>query len=97
MPGSSYLWMAEPFSAVPTFFPVRSREPGDDRRWFGNCVWDALAILALLKLDGVVETESPTDRETLRFEVTDGALATTGAVIHFAVKASDWWQSIGFT
>lgn len=97
MPGSSYLWMAEPFSAVPTFFPVRSNRPKDPRRWFGNCIWDALAIVSLLAIDGVVETESPLDGEALRFDVADGELTTNDAVIHFAVKASDWWQNIGFT
>ena len=93
LPDSSYLWMAEPFSAVSTFFPARSGA----RRWFGNCIWDALSILALLKLDGVVETESPLDRAALRFEVQDGQLLPVEARIHFAVKASDWWRSIGFT
>jgi hypothetical protein len=46
LPGSAYIWMAEPFSAVPTSFLVGSGE----RRWWGNCIWDALAILALLRV-----------------------------------------------
>lgn len=93
MPGSSYVWMAEPFSAVPTHFPVRS----GDRQWFGNCVWDALAILALLRRDGTVETLSPVDGEPLSFEVAEGTLAPVDACIHFAVPARDWWRDIGFT
>ena len=36
LPGSSYVWMAEPFSAVPTSFLVGSGE----RRWWGNCSAD---------------------------------------------------------
>ena len=93
MPDSSYVWMAEPFSAVPTHFPVRSGE----RQWYGNCIWDALAILALLELEGQVETLSPLDGEPLRFEVEAGELRPIDARIHFAVPARDWWRSIGFT
>lgn len=93
LPGSSYLWMAEPFSAVPTLYPVRS---GGDR-WFGNCIWDALAILALLERDGHVETRSPVDGEPLHFTVREGELQSIDAVIHFAVPAREWWRSIGFT
>lgn len=93
LPDSPYLWMAEPFSAVPTLFPVAS----GDRRWFGNCIWDALAILALVEADGHVETLSPVDGQPLRFEVRDGALQPVEALIHFAVPANEWWKSIGFT
>ncbi|MCG8459663.1 MAG: alkylmercury lyase family protein [Holophagales bacterium] len=93
MPDSAYVWMAEPFSAVPTHFPVRSGA----RRWFGNCIWDALAILALLELDGEVETFSPVDGTPLCFRVESGHLQPIEASIHFAVPARDWWRSIGFT
>jgi hypothetical protein len=40
--------MANPFSAVPTPFLT---EVGG-RRWFGNCIWDALGIIATLHADG---------------------------------------------
>src|SRR5262245_43271852 len=55
IPGSSYIWMAEPFSAVPTSFLVRSGA----RQWWGNCIWDALAILTLIGIDGSVSTACP--------------------------------------
>ncbi len=94
LPDSPYIWMAEPFSAVPTLFPVKS----GDREWFGNCIWDALAILALLERDGEIETLSPLDGKPLRFVVREGSLEPPSeAVIHFAVPASEWWKSIGFT
>jgi Alkylmercury lyase len=93
LPGSSYIWMAEPFSAVPTSFQVGSGE----RRWWGNCIWDALAILALLGVDGWVATACPDCGHELRVEVAGGRLAGAGGVAHFAVPARDWWRSIGFT
>jgi hypothetical protein len=53
------VWMAEPFSAVPTTFRVRA----DTRAWWGNCIWDGLAILSLLNMDGTVTTTCPTGDE----------------------------------
>ena len=39
--------MAEPFSAVPTPFLIRS----GSAQWWGNCIWDGLGIAAMLRLD----------------------------------------------
>jgi hypothetical protein len=37
LPGSAYIWMAEPFSAVPTSFLIGSGEIGSgERRWVGE-------------------------------------------------------------
>lgn len=94
LPGSAYIWMAEPFSAVPTSFLVGSGE----RRWWGNCIWDALAILALLQVDGWVRTACPDCGADLRLDVAgDGRLVGGDGVVHFAVAVRDWWRSIGFT
>lgn len=92
-PGTPYVWMANPFSAIPTPFVVTS---GDDR-WWGNCVWDALGILAAVDRDGVVRTRCPDCGEPLELEVRDGELAAGAeTVVHFAVPASSWWDDIGF-
>jgi hypothetical protein len=93
LPDSPLVWMAEPFSAVPTAFRVESGE----RRWWGNCIWDALAILALLGIDGFVATACPDCGADLRVEVSGGGLAGDAGVVHVAVPARDWWHSIGFT
>ena len=89
------VWMAEPFSAVPTGFRVRSGA----RAWWGNCIWDALGILALLDTDGVVETRCPDCGQELVVGVESRALVEPagGAVVHFAVPAADWWRDIGHT
>jgi hypothetical protein len=39
-PSSRDVWMANPFSAIPTPFRARIGE----RSWFGNCIWDGLGI-----------------------------------------------------
>jgi len=85
--------MAEPFSGVPTSFVVRSGA----HRWWGNCIWDGLAILALLGVDGEVSTACPSSGRSLRVTVAEGALADAPGVVHFAVPARDWWRDIGFT
>ena len=43
-PASTNIWMAHPFSAVPTAYPVRTR----GRTYWANCAWDAAGVLALL-------------------------------------------------
>ncbi|HXX39408.1 MAG TPA: organomercurial lyase [bacterium] len=93
IPGSPYIWMAEPFSAVPTSFLVRSRE----MQWWGNCVWDAFGILALLGVDGEISTACPNSGQALRVTVIGNGLAETAGIVHFAVPARDWWRDIGFT
>ena len=91
LPGSDAIWMAHPFSAVETDFLVTIAE----RRWFANCVWDGLSILALLG-DGKLETHSPASGEPLRFDVSAGTVNGTG-LIHFLVPARRFWDDIGFT
>ena len=93
IPGSPYIWMAEPFSAVPTSFLVRSGEI----QWWGNCIWDALGILALLGVDGEISTACPNSGQALRVTVAGNALVESAGVVHFAVPARDWWRDIGFT
>ena len=93
LPGSPYIWMAEPFSAVPTSYPVQVGE----RRYFGNCIWDALAILALVPGDGRASTRCPTSGAPLTVEIADGAIVRGDGIAHFAVPAREWWRSIGHT
>jgi hypothetical protein len=90
-PGSEAIWMAHPFSAVPTDFRVRA----GGRRWFANCAWDGLAILGLLG-DGSLETHSPATGEPLILEVSDSRVMGQG-LVHFLVPARAFWDDIGFT
>jgi hypothetical protein len=83
--------MAHPFSGVPTDFVVTI----DGRRWFANCAWDGLSILAMLG-DGCLDTHSPATGEPLRFEV-DGGTVRGDGLIHFLVPARHFWDDIVFT
>jgi hypothetical protein len=93
-PGTPYIWMANPFSAIPTPFEV---EVGD-RLYFGNCIWDALGISACLHADAHIRTFCPDCSAPLSLDVRDGKLeASAEGVIHFAVPAARWWEDIGAT
>jgi Alkylmercury lyase len=93
-PGTRDVLMAAPLSAVPTPHVVRM---ADGRSHYGNCVWDALGVIAMLGMDGEVETVCADCEALLRLTVRDGTLEPSDAVIHFAVPAARWWEDIVFT
>ncbi len=55
-PGTPYVWMANPLSALPTPFSVEA----SGRTWFGNCIWDALGVVAMLGVPGQSGHGAPT-------------------------------------
>jgi hypothetical protein len=89
----SRIRMAPPFSGVETAFRVRTRE----RRYFANCVWDALGIPAALHEDAVVDAEDGHTGEPMQLEVRGGAPVPAPVVAHFAVPAALWWTDIVHT
>lgn len=90
-PGTHRIWMVHPFSGVPTAHRVHRGA----QSWYANCVWDGLAILALMG-DGVLETRYRGAGEPARFEVRGGTVEGEG-VVHFLVPAREFWRDIGFT
>jgi hypothetical protein len=91
-PGTPYIWMANPLSAIPTPFSVEAA----GRTWFGNCIWDALGVVAMLGGDGTVNTWCPDCDARLEVEVAGDRLLSREGVAHFAVPAAQWWDDIGF-
>lgn len=89
--GDSEILMANPFSAVPTPFTVVV----GDRSYFGNCIWDALGIPAMLRRDAVIDTSCGDCGTAARIEVSGGAVRGDG-LMHFAIRARDWWKDIVF-
>jgi hypothetical protein len=92
-PGTHALWMAMPFSAVPTAFEVTA----EGRTWWANCAWDALGIPAMLPADAEIRTGCGCCSAPLTLQVQNGTPAPAEAVIHFALPAARWWDDIGFT
>lgn len=92
-PGTSNVWMAHPFSAVPTAHRVEVA----GRTYWANCAWDALAIPALLHAKASISSSCPDCAEALRIEVHDGEPDPVEAVVHFLVPPRRFWDNIGFT
>jgi DNA-binding transcriptional MocR family regulator len=93
-PGTLDIWMANPLSARPTGFRVRTDEGSE---YFGSCVWDSPGVLAMLGTDGTVSTVCHDCDEPLTLDVRGGEFQPIDAVAHFAVPASRWWDDIGFS
>ena len=91
-PGTPYVWMANPFSALPTPYQAHV----DDKSFFGNCIWDSLGIVAMLGGTGRTTARCGDCAEELTVEVVDGELQTSEYVVHYAVPAAHWWDDIGF-
>jgi len=87
------LWRAAPFSAVPTAFPVRIGR----RSWYGNCIWDALGIPAMLHQGAHIDASCGCCNFEMPLQVKDGQLRQHDGIGHFAVPASQWYQDIVFT
>lgn len=98
-PGTTYIWMANPLSALPTPYRVEAR----GRSWFANCIWDAFGVVAMLGADdrAEVHTWCPDCGQGLLVGVTNGSVSlegeSGGGPVHFAVPAAHWWDDIGFT
>lgn len=90
-PGTTDVWMAHPFSATPTAFPVVCGE----RTYYANCAWDAAGVLSIVG-DGRSATPCPDCGVELSFSTVGRAIAGEG-VVHFAVPARRFWDDIGFT
>lgn len=92
-PDTREIWMANPFSCVPTPFEVRS----GGKKWFGNCIWDSFGILGLLGQDGEIRTRCPDCGDAMEVRSEEGRLAGDGGLVHFAIPAANWWDDIGYT
>lgn len=87
------LWRAAPFSAVPTAFPVRSGK----RAWYGNCIWDALGIPAVLHENARIDASCGCCNHEMVLRVKEGRLLAPKGIIHIAVPARHWYNDIVFT
>ncbi len=92
-PSTLNIWMAHPFSAVPTPYPVTTAH----RSYWANCAWDALNLSALLGVDSHTVTRCPDCEAILTVRIEGGALVPTEGMIHFAVPPRRFWENIGFT
>lgn len=93
--GDDEILMANPFSAVPTPFLVEA----GGHSWWGNCVWDAIGIAAMVKGDARISTACGDCNDAMVLLVQNGSLRLEHGegIIHFSVPARRWWENIKFT
>ena len=93
-PESGEILMANPFSAVPTPFPITT----PTQTYYGNCIWDALSAIAMLghAQGAVIRTACPDCGFVLEVTVRDGPATAPPSLIHFALPAARWWDDIVF-
>jgi len=95
--GSGEVLMANPLSTVPTPFVVETRAKDGSQSWYGNCIWDALGVFAMLQRDGRVLTSCGCCGESMTVSVRGSAVeANPPSVVHFAIPARRWWDDIVF-
>jgi Alkylmercury lyase len=87
------LWMASPFSAVPTAYRVEA----SGRSWYANCAWDAFGVCAALHVDGHIETSCSDCGEPIAVEIRRKRPDDESLVFHCLVPAARWWDDIVFT
>ena len=92
-PDTKEIWMAHPFSAVPTPYPVKTSEI----TYYANCAWDALGIPALLQVDSITETACVDCQESLTIGISGDKLIGSDYVIHFSVPPRHFYDDVGFT
>ena len=92
-PGTSTIWMAHPFSAVPTPYGV---EVGG-RRYWANCAWDYLALPALLSATGVQHARCAQSGAVVDAAFEAGAFVAGEGIVHFAVPPGRFWENVAFT
>jgi len=90
--GSGEILMANPFSAVPTAFLVKA----GGRSYYGNCIWDAMGIPAMLKQDATIEASCGCCSTAMNLKITNGSLEEAHGIAHFAIPAAHWWDDIVF-
>jgi alkylmercury lyase-like protein len=87
------LWRAAPLSCIPTAFPVGV----GTRSWFGNCIWDALGISAMLNKDARIGAACGCCNLDMPIEIRRGRLRAGEGIIHIAVPARHWYRDVVFT
>ena len=90
--GGGEVLMANPFSAVPTPFLVKA----GGHSYYGNCIWDAMGVPAMLNQDALIETSCGCCGRAMNLQITNGSLAAAPGIAHFAIPAAHWWDDIVF-
>ena len=90
---SGEIWMAGPFSSVPTPYRVF----GPKVSWWANCAWDMLGVGVVAGQPVRAETTCTDCGEAVAIEVDPVHGPSGDSLVHFLVPARKWYDDIGFT
>ena len=92
-PVTGEIWMAGPFSSVPTAYVVER----DGRQWWGNCIWDLFGAAVLVGQPVRLLASCVDSGEPFVADV-DPARGIAGDwVTHILLPARRWYEDVGFT
>jgi hypothetical protein len=92
-PEASTIRMANPFSAIPTNFRVRSGQ----KEWWANCAWDTLGIPAALNIDVDIEAPFSDNQENVKLQVRNGIVDGKNYIVCFPLPCRQWYDDLVFT
>ena len=99
LPGTQRILMAFPFSSIVT--PFRVQTAGNDKDYFANCAWDAVAIHVALGKEQWIASYCHHCAEDIKVHLRDQMLVAQGShsqpLIYLALPASKWWENIVLT
>jgi hypothetical protein len=85
--------MASPFSGVPTQHVVEA----GGIRYFANCAWDALGVIAALQKPGTIHSRCEQSGGPFHLSVGLQGPEPSDWLFHCLVPAAKWWDDIVFT
>ena len=85
--------MANPFSAIPTRYKVKSGQ----KEWWANCAWDTLGIAAALNLDVTIQAVYPDTKDTIELQVINGTAHGENHIVYFPLPCRQWYDDLAFT
>jgi hypothetical protein len=92
-PQTGEIWMAGPFSAVPTPYRVL----GAKVAWWANCAWDMFGVAILAGEPVRIETSCTDCGDPMVFQAHPQRGTLDDGIVHFLVPARRWYDDLGFT
>jgi hypothetical protein len=92
-PRTGEIWMAGPFSSVPTPYVV---ERGG-RQWFTNCIWDLLGAAVLVGQPVQLRASCVESGEPFVADLDPARGISSDWVAHLLLPARQWYDDVGYT
>ena len=93
-PDSYKIWIAHPFSLMPTSYWVES----GDRGWYSNCTWCSLGVASLSEGEDVtIYTRLNGGKEDLEIHIRDNQVVEDHLLVHFVVPPREFWHNVIYT